>query len=163
MKLSGSRITRSDILVAKTEDYTEQMKRTELTKEYLNSYRKLCKKLESLDEQLRSIREAKESAKIQTISDMPRGSKQSDLSDYIVQLDGVYTKILTLRGECIKRRAEIEGKIADLSDGIESMILHMRYIEFKQWETICVEIGYEWAQTHRKHSEALRHFKHDIQ
>jgi DNA repair exonuclease SbcCD ATPase subunit len=145
-------------LVTHTEDYAEKIKQTEQTKEYLNSYRKLCKKLKSLDEQLRSIRETKESAKIQTISSMPKGNKQSDLSDYIVQLDGVYTKILTLRGECIKRRAEIESRIADMDDGIESMILHMRYIEFKPWEEICVEIGYEWAHTHRKHSEALRHF-----
>lgn len=130
----------------------------EQKKEYLNSYKKLYRKLKSLDEQLISLRESKESAKIQSISDMPKGNKQSDLSDYIVQIEVLYIKIMRLRDECIKRRCEIEDKIADMEDGTECLIIHKRYIEFKGWEQICVEIGYCWKQTHRLHSSALNNF-----
>lgn len=128
-------------------------------KEYLKSYRNLCKKLESLEEQLQSLREVEQSAKVQSISDMPRGSKQLDLSDYIVKLDVVFTKIIRTRADCFKRKLEIESRIADMPDGIESDILHKRYLEFKPWEQICVDVGYSWMQTHRHHSKALASFK----
>lgn len=128
-------------------------------KEYLKSYRNLCKKLESLEEQLQSLREVEQSAKVQSLSDMPRGSKQLDLSDYMVRIDVVFTKIIRARADCLKRKLEIESRIADMPDGIESDILHKRYLEFKPWEQICVDVGYSWMQTHRHHSKALASFK----
>lgn len=128
-------------------------------KEYLNSYKILCRKLESLEEQLQSLREVEQSAKIQSISDMPKGSKQADLSDVMVKMEVVFTKIIRLRAECLERKLDIESRIADIPDGIEADILRKRYIEFKPWEKICVEIGYSWRQTHYIHSNALSNFK----
>lgn len=127
-------------------------------KEYLNSYKTLCRKLNSLEEQLQSLREVEQSAKIQSISDMPKGSKQTDLSDYMVKIEVVFTKIVRARTECLNRKLEIESCIADMPDGIEADILRKRYIEFKTWEQICVEIEYSWRQTHRFHSDALHSF-----
>lgn len=128
-------------------------------KDYLNSYKNLCKKLKSLEDQLQSLRETEESAKIPSISDMPKAHKQTDLSDIMVRIEAVYTKIVRIRAECIKRKLEIEDKIADMPDGIEADILRKRYIEFKPWEQICIEIGYSWMQTHRLHSKALADFQ----
>ena len=134
------------------------MTENEKKKEYLKSYKKLCQKLKSLEDQLQSLREVEQSAKIQSISDMPKGNKQSDLSDYMVELEILFTKIIRTRDECIKRKLEIENRIADMSDGVESAILHKRYIEFKEWERICVEINYSWRQAHYLHSKALSNF-----
>ena len=127
-------------------------------KEYLKSYKNLCAKLKSLENQLQSLRELEKSAKIQKLSDMPKGTKQMDLSDYIVKIEEVYTKIVRLRAECLERRLEIESRIAEMGNGIEADILRKRYIEFKPWEQICIEIGYSWMQTHRLHSRALADF-----
>lgn len=135
------------------------MTENEKKKEYLNSYKNLCRKLKSLEDQLQSLREVEQSAKIQSISDMPKGNKQSDLSDYMIKLDVVFTKISKAKSECLERKIEIESKIADLADGIESSLLHKRYLEFETWEQICIEIGYSWMQTHRLHSKALTNFK----
>jgi len=131
----------------------------DIKKEYLNSYKKLCNKLKSLEEQLQSLREVEQSAKIQSISDMPKGSKQTDLSDVMVKIEVVYTKIIRLRAECLERKLEIESRIADMKNGIEADILRKRYIEFRQWEQICIDVGYSWKQTHRLHSRALANFK----
>jgi len=128
-------------------------------KDYLNSYKNLCKKLKSLEDQLQSLRETEESAKTPSISDMPKAHNQTDLSDVMVRIEEVYTKIVRLRAECIKRKLEIEDKIADMPDGIEADILRKRYLEFKSWEEICVELNYSWRQTHRLHSNALSNFK----
>jgi len=136
-----------------------EKEQNEQKKEYLNSYKNLCKKLRSLEEQIQSLRIAAESAKVQSITDMPMGNKQTDLSDYMVQLEVVFTKIIQMKADCMKKRIEIEIRIADMPDGIESSILHKRYIEFKPWENICVEIDYSWMQTHRYHGMALRNFK----
>jgi len=127
-------------------------------KEYLNSYKILCRKLESLEEQLQSLREVEQSAKIQSITDMPKGNKHTDLSDTMVKIEDVFIKIIKLRAECLERKLDIESSIADVPDGVEADILRKRYLEFKTWEKICVEIGYSWMQTHRLHSKALQNF-----
>jgi len=130
----------------------------EQKKEYLSSYKNLCKKLRSLEDQLLSLREVEQSPKIQKLSDMPSGGKQTDLSDIMVQIEVIFTKIVQKRTECIKKKLEIESCIADMKDGIESSLLHKRYIEFKTWEQICVEIDYSWRQTHYLHGKALTNF-----
>lgn len=135
------------------------MTENEKKKEYLNSYKNLCRKLQSLEEQLQSLREVEMSAKIQKLSDMPKGSKQSDLSDVMVKEEVLFTKIIRMRSECMERKIDIENQIADMPNGVESSILHKRYIEFKNWEQICVEVDYSWRQTHNLHSKALNDFK----
>lgn len=124
-------------------------------KEFLNSYRNLKDKVKSLEEQLQSLRESEESAKTQKLTDMPKGNKQNDISDYIVRIDNLKSRIIWQKGECMRRMVEIEEKINDLEDGLEIRILHKRYIELKPWEQICVEIDYSWRQTHYLHSKAL--------
>lgn len=127
-------------------------------KEYLKSYKKLCDKLKSLEDQLQSLREVEQSAKIQQLSDMPKAHRQADLSDVMVKIEAIYTKIIRLRAECIEKKLEIESRIADMPDGIEADILRKRYLEFKPWEEICVELNYSWRQTHYLHSRALSNF-----
>lgn len=127
----------------------------EQKKEYLNSYKKLCRKLQSLEEQLQSLQEVEQAAKIQRLTDMPKGCLQTDLSDYMVRVDEIELEIRSKRKECIYKKLEIERCILDMEDGVECDVLHKRYIEFKPWEQICVEINYSWMQTHRIHSRAL--------
>jgi DNA-directed RNA polymerase specialized sigma subunit len=143
----------------KVQEIDIKKENNETKKEYLNEYKRLCRKLVSLGEQLESLRASEESAKIQNITDMPRGSIQTDLSDYIVRLDNVLSKILKCKQECQDKKLEIEKCIIDILDGVEAQIIHKRYIEFKTWEQICVDIGYSWMQTHRLHSKALTNFK----
>ena len=128
---------------------------SEKKKEYLNSYRNLCRKLQSLEDQLRSLREVEQSAKIQKLSDMPKGNRQTDLSDLMVKEEVLFTKIVRMKADCLERKLEIENCIVNMQDGLESTILHKRYIEVKPWEQICVDINYGWRQTHRLHEKAL--------
>lgn len=136
-----------------------EKERNEQKKEYLNSYKRLCRKLKSLEEQLESLREVEQSAKIQEISDMPKGNKQTDLSDYMVKLDKITYKIIRARQDCMNKKLDIENRIADVEDGLESAILHKRYIEMKSWEKIACDIGYTRMQVYRIHGQALRSFE----
>ena len=127
-------------------------------KEYLNSYKKACCKLRNLEEQLDAVRESKSSVQGLTYSDMPKGTNQSDLSDYMVRVDNLLTKIEKAKIECLNAKLDIENKIADMEDGIECDVLRKRYIEQKDWTVIAVEINYSWRQTHYIHSSALSNF-----
>lgn len=133
------------------------MTENEKKKEYLKSYIKACKKTESLKEQLENLRETSVASPI--LSDMPKGSNAVNRADRLV------IKILELEEELklaieeqYNLRLEIEDRIKDMEDGIESSVLHKKYIQGKQWEEVCVEIGYSWKHTHRIHGKALKNF-----
>lgn len=126
-------------------------------KEILKEYKKKIEKIKSLEEQKMSNIETMVSAKAQSYDDMPKGNKKADISDCIVQLEELINKIETAKLECLTLKIKIESAIIKVEDGIESDVLRKKYIQFKPWETICCEIGYEWAQTHRVHSNALKH------
>lgn len=134
------------------------MTEIEKKKEYLNSYKMVTRKLVSLREQEKALRCELKNPKAIEYSDMPKGNKQSDLSDKMVQLEKLEDKIKHKIEEIILLRTDIEDKVTDMEDGAESDILRKRYIEFKEWEQICIEIGYGWTNTHRIHSSALKHF-----
>lgn len=142
----------------KTELFTEK-ENNDIKKEYLNGYKFQCKKIKALEEQLESLRASIESAKRYQITDMPGSKNQTDISDSIVKLEKVVTKIMEAKKERIDKRADIESVIVDMEDGTEAQIIHKRYIELKDWEEICYEIGYSWKQTHRYHNSALKNFK----
>ncbi len=125
-------------------------------KEILNEYKNKVNKIKSLEEQKKSYIETMTTAKSQTYDDMPKGSKKVDISDILVRLDGLINEIEQTRFECLLYKIQIESAIVKVENGIEADILLKKYIQFKQWPNICCEIGYEWAQTHRIHSNALK-------
>lgn len=136
----------------------EQQKENERKKEYLRSYRKALKRENDILDEIQRLRADKMFPSI-VISDMPRGSGQSDLSDYAALID---EQIRLLQEERLRRakiRSGIETRIRAMKNDDEQRVLRLRYIKGLKWEEIAIEIGYSWKQTHRIHSEALKNFK----
>ena len=131
----------------------------EKKKEYLNRYRQAVRKYNSLQEQEKQLRSQMDGPKAIEYSDMPKAHKQTDLSDYMVRLERILTRIANEKNEMQKIQLEIEEKIIDVMDGEQSRILYLRYIQFMKWEDICVEMGYSWRQVHNIHSKALNDLK----
>lgn len=136
-----------------------EREKNEKKKEYLNRYKNAVQKYKSLQEQERQFREEMDGPQGMEYSDMPKAHRQSDLSDYMVRLDKILSKITSKKKELQELRLDIEDKIADMMDGTQSRLLYLRYIKFLKWEDICVEIGYSWKQTHKIHSKALANFE----
>lgn len=132
-----------------------EKEKNEKKKEYLNRYKNAVKKYNSLQEQEERIRAEMGPGAIE-YSGMPKAHKKTDLSDYMVRLEKILYKIADKKREMQEIRLEIEDKITDIDDGIQSSVLYLRYIRFLKWEDICVEIGYSWRQVHRAHSQALK-------
>lgn len=139
-----------------------EREQNEKKKEYLNRYKNAAKKYQSLKEQEEALQLEVDGPKGIGYDSMgmPKGSSQpSDISDYIVRVEKILSKIDNKKKEMQKIRLEIEEKIADVEDGTQSKILYLRYIKFMKWEDICVELRYSWKQMHRMHSQALKNLK----
>lgn len=135
----------------------------EKKKEYLNRYKSAVKKYRSLQEQERELQlEMGPRGVGYDNVGMPKGSSRpTDVSDYIVKLEKILSKIDDKKKEMQEVRLEIEERIADVTDGTQSRILYLRYIKFMKWEDICVELKYSWRQVHNMHSKALKNLKID--
>ena len=129
-------------------------------KAYLRGYKRVCNRIKTLGLQIQEVREAKQQAKAQELSDMPKGNKQSDLSDYIVKLERLEEKVAYKLEEKKREKIEIENAITDVPDDVESDILYKRYIQLMDWEEIAEEIGYSVRHVYRYHGEALHDLKY---
>lgn len=138
----------------------EQRLGNERKKEYLGGYRKACKRIAVLEEQLESIRQVEESAKIQKLSDMPKGGgHQTDISDLLVKIENMQKKIDAARVEAMRAKVEIEASIGEVEDPDEQRVLRMRYIEGKRWSDIAEKMHYSYRHVLNIHGHALMHTK----
>ena len=131
----------------------------EQKKEYLRSYRKALRREEGILDEIQELRMNKMFPSV--VNDgMPRGSEQSDLSNYIVALDEMIEELKNERLERAKLRQRIESDIRALDNEDEQEVLRLRYIKGLKWEQVAVEMGYSWRRTHDIHSRALRNFEY---
>lgn len=129
-------------------------------KEYLMNYKKACKKIESLKEQLDSLREVEQSIRSQQLSDMPRGgNRHQDLSDLMVKLEDLQTQIADAITESCKIKLEIEEALWKLEDAEESRVLRYRYIYFIRCSEISKIMNYSRTQVWRIHDKAIKNLK----
>lgn len=129
-------------------------------KEYLLRYKVIKKRIRNLKEQLISLRQVEESAKIQQLSDMPKGSsRQKDLSDLMVRIEELQEKINDEIVKSLKIKVGIEESILNIKDEDESAVLRMRYIELMDWIRISHEMKYSKRHTLRIHDNALKNLK----
>lgn len=96
-------------------------------------------------EQLRDYQAIKkELAQLRTMS------RRVDLLD-TADLVGLYEqKQAALTADILRIEEAIEGL-----QPVERLLMRLRYIEGRPWQTICQRIGYSWQQTHRIHARAL--------
>lgn len=129
-------------------------------KEYLTGYRKACKKIESLKEQLESLREIERSIKSQQLSDMQKGSNHhQDLSDLMVKLEDLQAQIADAITDSCKIKLEIEEALWKLDDPEEARVLRFRYIYFMTGREISSTMSYSPRQIWRLHDNAIKNLK----
>lgn len=126
-------------------------------KKYLNRYRESGRKIINLQEELQALREVEQSAKIQQLSDMPKGSgRQQDIAVVLIGIEKLQKRIDDEIVRQIKIRLEIENVLLGVKDAQEAKVLRLRYIELLKWEEICVQMNYSWKGIHKVHGRALK-------
>lgn len=137
---------------------TEIQKENEEKKEYLKSYRRAVKREKDILDEIQRLRSDKMFPSV--VNDgMPRGSCQSDLSEYMAVLDEQIELLKAERLEKMRCYQRIEGQIRQMENEDEQEVLRLRYVKGLKWEEVALRMDYGWTQVHRIHSSALKNFK----
>lgn len=129
-------------------------------KEYLSQAYRIDQRINSKLEQVRSLRELAEKA-TSTLSDTyssGNGNKQ--------KMEGVIVKIIDLENEIdeeIDKLVDLKHEIVSLIKQVKNpeykTLLELRYLCFRTWEQIAVEMRYDLSWIHRLHKKALIEIK----
>lgn len=129
-------------------------------KEYLSQAYRIDQRINSKLEQVRSLRELAEKA-TSTLSDTyssGNGNKQ--------KMEGVIVKIIDLEDEIdeeIDKLVDLKHEIVSLIKQVKNpeykTLLELRYLCFRTWEQIAVEMRYDLSWIHRLHKKALIEIK----
>ena len=136
----------------------ETWEENELKKEYLNGYKYARMRAKRVAEQIRQLRLDTMFPCLQG-DGMPRGSNQSDLSDYMERHDELMEELKKEELDAVAQYTDIHRAIRQMQDDEEKEILERKYLMQQTWEKIAEEIGCDRRTAMRKHGNALKNFK----
>lgn len=135
-------------------------------KEYLAQAYRIDQRINSKLEQIVSLRALATKA-TSTLSDTPPGDTRN-----VHSMEGIIVKMIDLEDEINKDidtlvdlKREIMDAIKKINNPEYQTLLELRYLCFKTWEQIAVEMGYDLRYLHKLHNRALEsceiNFKED--
>ena len=129
-------------------------------KEYLSQAYRIDQRINSKLEQVRSLRELAEKA-TSTLGDVPCSGNSNKQ-----KMEGVIVKIIDLENEIdeeIDRLVDLKQEIVSMIKQVKNpeyqTLLELRYLCFRTWEQIAVEMSYDLSWVHRLHNKALGKIK----
>ena len=130
----------------------------QLKKDYLNGYRNAKRREKRILEQIQQLRLDTMFPCLQG-DGMPRGSRQSDLSDYMSRYGELMDQLKEERLEAVRQYTDIHNAIRNMKNEEEKEILERKYLMRQTWEEIAQSLGYSRITVIRKHGEALINFE----
>lgn len=128
-------------------------------KEYLNQFKDNKEAAIRIEKQIEELERREMSPRTSVIDLYGRGAAIKDLSDYETKKEELVNEMHKSRYERISAYQEIFKAIEKLPNEQERQVLTLRYIRGFKWEKITMEMHLEWAQVHRIHARALKHFQ----
>ena len=136
----------------------ETWEENELKKEYLNGYKYAKMRERRIQEQIQQLRLDTMFPRLRG-DGMPRGSNQSDLSDYMERHDELMEELKKEELDAVTQYTNIHRAIKRMKDEEEKEILERKYLMRQSWETIAGELGISRRTAIRIHGNALINFK----
>ena len=126
-------------------------------KEYLSQAFHIDQRISSKLSQVMRLREAATSCTA-TLSDMPRPDSPSrqQMADTICKIVDLEREINEDIDRLVDLKAEARRAINAVSDPDQQLILELRYLCYKPWNEIMIELGYSEPTIYRLHGEALK-------
>lgn len=110
--------------------------------------------IQKLEYKLEELEEHKLTVGSKTISDMPRSSRRTDLSNILIRIEEVQEEIIDKQIQSLHLEDQLEKIIAPLTS-IERVVIRYRASGVK-WENIAKLIDYSLRQSRRIYEEALK-------
>lgn len=127
-------------------------------KDYLKDIRKLDLEIQTLQEQISLLRKSAEGLRAMELSDMPKGGKGKDLSDYVAEIADLQMVYVRHVSELIMKKQEAIERIMGIDGSELRNVLLLRYIQCKEWDEIADKLQYNLRTIFRLHGEALKEF-----
>lgn len=126
-------------------------------KEYLNQAHRLDQRINSKLEQIDSLHALATKATV-TYSDMPRNPNKgrSKIEETVIKIMELEEEINRDIDRLVDLKTDITHLIKKLDSHEYQILLEQRYLCFKSWELISVDMGYSIQHTFRLHDEALK-------
>lgn len=126
------------------------------TKEYLAQAYRIDQRINSKLEQIVSLRELATKA-TSTLSDTPPSGSRN-----VHSMEGIIIKMMELENEInadidilVDLKKEIMSIIKKINNPEQQTLLELRYLCFKTWEQIAVDMGYSIQNAYKVHDRAL--------
>ena len=125
-------------------------------KEYLSQAMHIDQRINSKLEQVTRLRENAANCTA-TLSDMPRpdSPNKQRMEETICKIVDLEQEINADIDRLVDLKAEARKAINAVTDPDQQLILELRYLCFKSWEQIAVDMGYELRWLYRLHHRAL--------
>lgn len=125
-------------------------------KDYLSQAYRIDQRINSKLEQVQSLRDLAEKASA-TLSDMPRNPSLNihRMQDFLAKALDLESEINTDLCRLIDTKREIVTVIKCVENRELQTLLELRYLCFKTWEQIAVELHFDLRWVHRLHNRAL--------
>lgn len=127
-------------------------------KDYLKDIRKLDLEIQTLQEQISLLRKNAEGLRAMELSDMPKGGKGKDLSDYVAEIADLQMVCVQHVSELIMKKQEAIERIMGIDGSELRNVLLLRYIQCLEWDEIADRLQYNLRTIFRLHGEALKEF-----
>ena len=125
-------------------------------KDFLNQAHRLDQRINSKLEQIGALHDLATKATV-TYSDMPKSPNRSGsrIEDAIIKIIDLEDEINKDIDRLVDLKTDITHLIKNLDSHEYQIILEQRYLCFKSWEQIAVDMGYSIQHTFRLHDAAL--------
>ena len=136
----------------------QEMTENEKKKEFLRKYWRAVRREQEILDEIQRLRADKMFPSVCN-DGMPRGSSQTDLSDYMAEIDAAIENLKEERLEKIKIYREIEMRIRCMKDEDEQEVLRLKYIKGMNLETVAEKMDYSYRTILDIHGKALKNFE----
>lgn len=125
-------------------------------KEYLSQTYRLDQRIDAKLEQVMALRKLAAKATSTLSDDVPSGVRNARrMEDIVMKIMDLENEINADIDSLIALKREIVSAIKAVPNLEYQTLLELRYLCFKPWEQIAVEMGYDLRYTHKLHKRAL--------
>ena len=132
-------------------------------KEYLGQAYRIDQRINSKIEQVSALNNMATKA-TSTISDMPGSATRNihRMEDVIVKIIDLQDEINADIDELVDFKAEVMSVIKSIDNLEYQTLLELRYLCFKPWEQIAIELGYSINNVFKMHRKAIELLEKDF-
>lgn len=126
-------------------------------KDYMKQAKILLRRIDRKQKEAAILRQKLSLPKSPDYSDMPKTAspESHEIEVGISKIISLEEEVSSFRGELDSMVAEIAKNISQLDDSDMRDLLTKRYVEFKSWKVIFIEMGYSKSSAYRLHQQAL--------